>query len=165
MTAWQKYSSQKRIAPSILPSLVKSLRDDKKTIATLNGSFDLLHAGHLHILYEASEQADILIVALNSDASIQTYKSADRPIIPLKYRIEMLSALGFVDYVTWFQETTPLALLDTIAPDVHVNGVEYGNNCIEKEIVERNGGRLHIVDLIPGLSTSAIVDKIGQLCV
>jgi len=122
-----------------------------------------MHAGHLHIIFEASKQADVLIVALNSDASIRQYKSPDRPIIALQHRLEMMSALGFVDYVTWFEETDPIRLLDIIRPDVHVNGSEYGANCIEAPIVKKHGGLIHIVEKIPGLSTSEVIKKICAL--
>lgn len=141
---------------------VAKIRSEGKTIATLNGSFDLLHAGHLQILYEGSLTADILIVALNSDSSIRQYKGPDRPLIPLEYRLQMMAMLECVDFVTWFDEATPLSLLSLIRPDVHVNGSEYGENCIEASVVKEGGGRLHIVELVPGLSTSSIVQKIRQ---
>ena len=140
-------------------------KKEGKTLVTLNGSFDLLHAGHLKIFEEAALQGDLLLVALNSDLSIQAYKSPLRPIIPLEYRLQMIAALEMVDFVTFFEETTPLALLSQLCPDVHVNGAEYGKNCIEKETVEKAGGRIHIVDLKLGLSTSNIVKKIKSLCV
>ncbi len=162
MTEWLQ---KKLLDPADLEAKVSSLRARGLTIATLNGSFDLLHAGHLYIVYEASKQADRLIIALNSDASIQRYKSPNRPIIPLSYRLEMMAALEFVDFVTWFEETDPRALLGRLKPDVHVNGAEYGANCIEAETVLANGGRLHLVDLLPSLSTSNIIDKIKNLCV
>lgn len=157
MPAWLQ---KKLIEPSDLEAKANSLRAHNLTIASLNGSFDLLHAGHLYIIHEASKQADRLIVALNSDASIQKYKSPNRPIIPLSYRLEMMAALEFVDFVTWFDETDPRALLNRLKPDVHVNGAEYGANCIEAETVLANGGRLHLVERIPTLSTSNIIDKI-----
>lgn len=160
---WSADCQNKYIYPNQLPQKIKDIRKTGKEIATLNGSFDLLHAGHLQILYEASQQADILIVALNSDASIKQYKSPLRPIIPLEYRLQMMSAIGFVDYVTWFEETDPRILLDIIKPDVHVNGAEYGENCIEADTVKSNGGRIHIVKLIPGLSTSQILKKISSV--
>ncbi|MDB6081784.1 MAG: hldC [Chlamydiia bacterium] len=162
--SWQTHCKKKWIQPDELEDKVASLRQKGKTIATLNGSFDLLHAGHLHMIFEASKQADILIVALNSDASIKQYKSPLRPIIPLNYRLEMMAALEFVSFVTWFEETDPRALLTKIRPDVHVNGAEYGSNCIEKEVVCNGGGRLHIVQLIDGLSTSRIIKTIESLC-
>ncbi len=164
MSKWTNLAKKKTINPEKILAKVEELRTECKTIATINGSFDLLHAGHLHIIYEASLQADVLIVALNSDSSIKTYKSKKRPIIALKYRLEMMAAITFVDYVTWFNETTPLALLELIQPDVHINGAEYGENCIEADIVKKYGGKIHIVDLIPGLSTSNIIEKI-KTCV
>lgn len=163
LSAWLELSAQKLIAPEEVEDTVARLRQEGKTIATLNGSFDLLHAGHLHILYEASLQADILLVALNSDASIRAYKSQDRPIIPLRYRLEMLSALSYVDYLTWFEETDPCRLIARIRPDVHVNGAEYGENCLEAKTVEEVGARLHLVNRIPGLATSTIIQKIKSL--
>ncbi|MEN9343952.1 MAG: hypothetical protein RLZZ453_739 [Chlamydiota bacterium] len=152
----------KWIDPSDIETFVESLKEQGKTIATLNGSFDLLHAGHLEIISEASKQADCLIVALNTDRSIQEYKSPMRPIIPLEYRLLMMAALEMVDYVTWFDETDPRALLARIRPHVHVNGAEYTENCIEAEVVNKAGGRLHLVSLVPGLSTSQIIKKINS---
>lgn len=146
-----------------LPPLVSRLKQKGKTIATLNGSFDLLHAGHLYIIEEASKQADILIVGLNSDASIQQYKDPSRPIIPLEYRLHMVAALQWVDYVTSFEETTPHHLLSLIRPTVHVNGAEYAPRCVEQDTVEQFGGTVHYVEKIPGLSTSAIVEKIHAI--
>ena len=160
MKTWNEEWKKKLITPHDLARKTEQIRHEEKTIATLNGSFDLLHAGHLHIIFEASQVADILIVALNSDASIKKYKSPDRPLIPLEYRLQMMSALAFVDYVTWFEETDPIALLGIIKPDVHVNGAEYGQNCIEADVVKGNGGKIHIVQLVPGLSTSSIIKKI-----
>lgn len=161
---WQEQGQKKWVDPDQLEDLCDAVREQGKTIATVNGSFDLLHAGHLEILYQASLTADIFIVALNTDASIQQYKSPDRPIIDLENRLLMISALGFVDYVTWFSETDPKALLTKIRPNVHCNGSEYGTDCIEKETVEQHGGTLSVIDLIPGISTSQIITKIQLLC-
>lgn len=158
-----EFIKQKLIAPLQLADKTKELRHQKKTIATLNGSFDILHAGHLEIIYQASLQASTLIVALNSDASIRSYKGPDRPFISLEDRLSLMGALAFVDYVTWFDELDPCRLLSVIQPDVHVNGAEYGENCIEAETVKQYGGRIHIVPLVPGLSTSHLVNKIRQI--
>jgi len=162
---WERKSLEKIIKPKDLPKLVQDLRKSKKTIATLNGSFDLMHAGHLHMLYQASLQADVLILALNTDASIKKYKDPSRPVIPLKYRLQMMAAISFVDFVTYFKETTPKKILSVIAPDVHVNGAEYGENCLEADIVKQNGGKIHIVTLKDGLSTSKLIQKIKETCV
>jgi len=163
--SFEDYFLKKAIDPLKIEEAVEGLKKSGKTIATLNGSFDLLHAGHLHIIYEAAKQADLLIVALNTDSSIQKYKSPKRPIISLPNRTRMMAALGFVDYVTCFDETDPRAILEKIRPHVHVNGAEYGADCIEAEVVKKHGGKIHIVPLVPGLSTSNIIKKIIDTCV
>lgn len=163
-TNWKRVSKKKIILRENLSNKIRELKQSGQTIATTNGAFDLLHSGHLEIIYEASRQADILIVALNSDLSIKKYKHISRPIILLEHRLEMVSALEFVSFVTWFDETNPIALLEIIQPDVHINGREYGENCIEADIIKKYGGRIHIVDIVPGLSTSKIIDKI-KVCV
>ncbi len=163
MELWSDAYKRKLIHPEALKHKIDEIRQQECKIATLNGSFDLMHAGHLQIVYEASQVADVLIVALNSDSSIRAYKSPDRPIIPLEYRLQMMAALGFVDFVTWFDETDPIRLLGDIKPDVHVNGAEYGQNCIEADVVKQHGGKIHIVQLVPGLSTTQILKKINSL--
>jgi D-glycero-beta-D-manno-heptose 1-phosphate adenylyltransferase len=157
--------SEKTIDPLRIEEKVAQLRRQGKTIATLNGSFDLLHAGHLEILFQAAKRAEVLIVLLNTDRSIQEYKSPLRPIIPLLYRLRMMACLAMVSYVTWFDETDPRTLLARIKPDVHVNGAEYGAECIEAAVVRAHGGKIHIVELVAGLSTSEIISKIVKTCV
>ncbi|MCX6994491.1 MAG: adenylyltransferase/cytidyltransferase family protein [Chlamydiae bacterium] len=155
------YSEKKRISPEELSSFRK--RINGRTLATLNGSFDLMHAGHLEIIYAASLKADILLVALNSDASIQQYKGPKRPIVPLEYRLRLMSALAFVDFVTWFDEADPCSLLRKVRPDIHVNGADWGTNCIEASTLQEIGARLEIIPLIEGLSTSSLIQKIKSL--
>lgn len=162
MRPWSVDYQNKYVSLEDLPKLCEHLRSEGKTISTLNGSFDLLHAGHLHMIYEASQLADVLIMGLNSDQSIQQYKSPNRPIIPCQERMQMLAALEFVDYVTSFDETTPIHFLTNVQPNIHVNGSEYGENCIEAETVKRYGGYVHIVQKLPGLSTSCIIQKIRK---
>ncbi len=152
------YLKEKLLHPEELVSWRKGVTGK---LVTLNGSFDLLHAGHLYIISEAKKQGDLLLVALNSDASIVRYKGKHRPIIPLNYRLEMMSSLQFVDYVTWFEEDDPRDFLKLVRPNVHVNGADWGHNCIEAPVVKEVGGELHIVKLIPGLSTSKII---GRIC-
>ena len=160
----EAYFSSKWIDPAALEQKAHLIKSQGKSIVTLNGSFDLLHAGHLQMLYEASLQADVLIVLLNTDESIQKYKSAKRPIVPLAQRLRMVAACEFVDYVSCFDETDPRAILEKIKPQVHVNGAEYGGDCIEAEVVKQHGGRIHIVPLVPGLSTSNLIKKIIDTC-
>lgn len=161
---WKEKAQEKIIRPAVLEKKVQALKSKGLRIATLNGSFDLLHAGHLHIIYEASKQADVLIVALNTDSSIRAYKNRSRPIFPLEYRIEMMTALAFVDYVTWFDETTPCRILELIKPDIHINGAEYGSDCVEAEVVRQGGGKVHLVERVSGLSTTTLINKIKELC-
>lgn len=158
---WPIYTKEKLVPPHSLKAWGDEIRSRHKTIVTLNGSFDLLHSGHLHILHEASKCGDVLIVALNSDESIKRYKSKNRPFITLSERLKMVSAISFVDYVTWFEEDDPRELLRKIRPNVHVNGADWGEDCIERSVVEEVGGRLQIVKLVPGLSTTAIVERIN----
>ena len=131
-----------------------------RRVVFTNGCFDLLHPGHIRSLELARALGDVLIVGLNSDASVRSHKGPTRPIISDRGRAEMLLALRVVDYVHIFDEPDPIAFLSELNPDVHVNGAEYGENCIERDVVIRNGGRLHLVDRIPNLSTSALA---GQL--
>ncbi len=156
----QAFRDHRLVERGRLAALSASLKSQGKQVVTLNGSFDLMHAGHLHILEEARKQGDVLIVGLNSDASIRQYKGPDRPIIPQEYRARMLLALRVVDYVHVFDETEPMPFLEEVKPHVHVNGSEYGADCIEAPTVKKHGGAIHIVEKVPGLSTSAILARI-----
>jgi D-glycero-beta-D-manno-heptose 1-phosphate adenylyltransferase len=162
MMSWEDDFKKKLIPPQDLERRILELKNQGKKIATINGSFDLLHAGHLEILYFAKKKGDCLIVALNTDDSIRRYKSPKRPFIPLPYRLAMMAAFEFVDYVTWFDETDPCQLLEKIKPHVHINGSEYGENCIEAPVVRKYGGEIAIYEKIPGLSTSEIVKKVQE---
>jgi rfaE bifunctional protein nucleotidyltransferase chain/domain len=146
-----------------LAPLAAALRARGRRIVTVNGSFDVLHNGHLHILKEARQRGDVLIVGLNSDASVRSYKGPDRPIVTERRRADMLLALRAVDYVHIFDEADPIAFLEQIRPDVHVNGSEYGEECIEADTVKRGGGVIHIVKRLPGLSTSGLVEAASRV--
>lgn len=158
----QETDAVRLIPRNALAQLAATLRAKGKRIVTINGSFDVLHGGHLYILNEARQQGDVLIVGLNSDASVRLHKGAARPIVAERQRAEMLLALRAVDYVHVFNEADPVAFLQELSPDVHVNGSEYGENCIESDTVRRGGGRIHIVNRIPNLSTSGLVEKLRQ---
>jgi D-beta-D-heptose 7-phosphate kinase/D-beta-D-heptose 1-phosphate adenosyltransferase len=144
-----------------LAEMAAALRHRGRRIVTINGSFDLLHSGHLHILNEARRQGDVLIVGLNSDASVRRYKGPHRPVVPERRRAEMLLALRMVDYVHIFDESDPIAFLNEVRPDVHVNGSEYGHDCIERDTVVNGGGSLHIVERLPDLSTSGLLNVLA----
>jgi D-beta-D-heptose 7-phosphate kinase / D-beta-D-heptose 1-phosphate adenosyltransferase len=143
-----------------LSQLGASLRRSGKRIVTINGSFDVLHAGHLYILQRAREQGDVLIVGLNSDASVAAYKGPDRPVMTERQRAELLLALRVVDYVHIFNEPNPIAFIDAIQPHVHVNGAEYGEDCVEAEVVRKHGARLHLIERLPGASTTGLLERL-----
>ncbi len=155
-------NGEKVIAREKVQDLADSLKKAGKKIVTLNGAFDVLHKGHEKILSEAKKQGDILIVGLNSDASVRSNKGPERPVNNQENRARMLACFEFVDFVTIFDEKTPLDLLADIRPDVHVNGSEYGPNCIERDVVEQNGGRIYLVDRIAGYSTTNLLQGQGE---
>ncbi len=142
-----------------LLKLVQTWRKKKQTIVFLNGGFDILHAGHIKIITEAKAQGDKLIVAINDDAYLTKRKGPNRPINNLEHRAIVLAALEAVDVVTVFHEDNPLELIGSIKPDVFVNGSDYGENCLEAPKVKAYGGRIYIVSLVPGVSTTNILKK------
>jgi len=130
-------------------------------VAFTNGCFDVLHVGHVQYLQEARAQADLLVVGLNSDASVRALKGAGRPINPVDARARVLSALQAVDYVTVFEEATPLPLIEAIRPDVLVKGADYRKDeVIGAAFVEANGGRVHLAPLHEGFSTTHLLQKL-----
>jgi len=152
-----------------LKELIKELREQGKTIVTTNGSFDLMHIGHVKFLQEAKEQGDVLIVGINSDSSVKAWKKKmgykdwdSRPLNKEQYRAEMLAAFEYVDYVTIFDEIDPIKLLEIIKPDVHCNGEDYGEDCIEAETVKKSNGRIHIIKNFEGFSSSELIKKIKE---
>ena len=163
--SFAEQAKKKIVDPKKLGDWADAIRHEGRTIATINGSFDLLHAGHLEILFEASLQADQLLVLLNTDESIKGYKGPNRPLVQLKYRQQMIAALTFVDYVSSFSEPDPRKILEIIRPNVHINGSEYGDDCIEAATIKKCGGKLHLFARIPGLSTSSILEKMRATCV
>lgn len=147
-----------------LKEIVDELKQQRKKIVTVNGCFDLLHFGHLNVLKESKKLGDYLIVGLNSDISVKSYKGENRPIISENNRIEVLSALDLMDYIILFDEPEiSIPLVNLIKPSIHVVGEEYGENCIESEIVKKNKGEIHVVKRIPGISTSELIEKIKKL--
>lgn len=130
-------------------------------VAFTNGCFDVLHAGHVQYLQEARAQADLLVVGLNSDASVQALKGQARPVQPLSARATVLAGLQAVDYVTVFDETTPVQLLQALRPDVLVKGADYRKDeVVGAEFVESYGGRVHLAALHRGFSTTHLIERI-----
>ena len=120
-------------------------RAQGRTLALANGCFDVLHVGHVRLLAEARAHADLLVVALNSDASARLLKGEGRPFVPLAERMEVVAALAGVDFVTSFDETTAGALIDALRPEVQIKGTDRSPEGVpEREQVERYGGRIVI---------------------
>lgn len=134
-----------------------------KRIVFTNGCFDLLHPGHIHGFEQARALGDVLIVGLNSDSSVRQLKGASRPIIPERERAEILAALGSVDAVVIFDQPTPRQVIARLLPDVLVKGGDWpGDQIVGREEVEAAGGRVVSIPLVPGYSTSAILQKIRE---
>lgn len=132
---------------------------DMKFVFT-NGCFDLLHPGHIALLREARKQGDYLLVAINSDRSVRVLKGKGRPIQHDADRAEVLAAIRDVDGVVIFDEDTPKELIDALRPDVLVKGGDYTiDQILGRDVVEKDGGRVHIVPLVEGKSTSGLVEK------
>src|SRR6185437_1701549 len=132
-----------------------------KRIVFTNGCFDLLHAGHLSLLSQAAKLGDILVLAINSDASVRRLKGPERPLVPEEDRAAVLAALGFVDAVTIFDEDTPLEVLQSVRPHVLVKGGDYKlEDVVGRELMDASGGRVVLVPLTPEKSTTALVERI-----
>lgn len=126
-----------------------------------NGCFDLVHRGHVDYLSKARDLGDCLIVGLNSDDSVRRLKGPKRPISNQSSRAAVLAAFSFVDYVVVFDEDTPLNLIKSIKPDILVKGGDYSHdNVVGADFVESYGGRLELIPLVPGESTTNLVEKI-----
>lgn len=145
-----------------LQALLAKLRQEGKTIVTTNGCFDILHVGHVRYLEETKKFGDILIVALNSDASVRRLKGEGRPINNENDRAEVLNALKSVDYVVLFDEDSPMQLLAEIKPDVHTKGADYTVETLpEAKVILENGGRLEFIKFVEGKSTTSTIAKIN----
>lgn len=153
-----KVKSQKEILVSL-----KKLKAQGKKIVVRNGSFDLLHLGHVKSLQEAKAQGDILVVLLNSDKSVKSYKEPGRPILPQEQRAKMLEALECVDFVVMFDETNPQKMLVKIKPDVYCVGYDHRLNSPYAEIVRRNNGKIFKLKNYKNLSTTKLIEKINKL--
>lgn len=140
-------------------SLAKVLKAKGKKVVVFSGSFELLHAGHVVAIQEAKAQGDILIILLNSDQSITSYKGVNHLLNSQNERIQMLSALEAVDYVVLFDELTPVEILSQIKANTYCNGSDWGLNCIERSVVEENGGKVYVLKKRV-FSTSGLIDKI-----
>lgn len=146
-----------------LVELVRERRALGQRVVFTNGCFDLLHRGHTRLLQQARKLGDLLIVGLNSDASVRRMKGPSRPVLSEEERGEVLSALASVDYVVIFEEPDPGATIAALQPDVLVKGADWAKDqVVGTETVEGRGGRVVTIPLVEGSSTSGIIDRILQ---
>ena len=137
-----------------------------RVVVWTNGTFDLLHPGHVSSLQQARALGDVLVVGVNSDRSVKAYKGPTRPILSELDRAAMLAALECVDYVIIFDEDTPAESLTKLKPDIHCKGAEYapphGRPVPERAVVEGYGGRIEYLPLVPDVSTTEILKRVGH---
>ena len=146
-----------------LTRLVASDQASGQTVAVASGCFDLLHVGHVRYLYGAADQADRLIVAVNSDEMVQTLKGPGQPILPSNERAELVASLAMVDYVIVFSTPTVAELLGELRPDVHCKGTDYTiDNVPERTVVREYGGRTVIVGDPKEHSTKSILNRVAE---
>ena len=134
-----------------------------KTVAFTNGCYDILHPGHIRTLEAARSRGDVLILALNTDASVQRMKGPTRPVICQNDRARLAAGLAAVNAVAFFDEDTPRELIAAVLPDVLVKGADWNHFVAGREEVEAAGGRVETVTLEPGFSTTNIVEEISRL--
>ena len=149
---------------SELKTIVEGLKKQNKKIVTTNGVFDILHIGHIRYLKEAKKLGGTLIVAINSDSSTKKIKGPKRPLNNENDRAEALASLECVDYVTIFNEKDPVKTLEKIKPDIHVKGSDYKiSQIIEKNVVEKNHGKIALIPEVKGYSTTDLIKRIAEL--
>ena len=156
-------ASKKLLSLDALVATLAPRRAAGERIALTNGTFDLLHVGHLHSLEQARALGDLLVVGVNSDASVRAYKAPNRPIVPQAERAELIAGLACVAYVVIFDEPTSERLIEAIRPEVYVKGADYADRPLpERPIVEAYGGQIVLVSLEAGRSTSDLIERIVE---
>jgi D-glycero-beta-D-manno-heptose 1-phosphate adenylyltransferase len=146
-----------------LVARVRAERTAGRTIAFANGCFDILHVGHVRYLEAAAQEADVLVVAINDDASVKALKGENRPILAAEHRAELVAALRSVDVVTIFPEPTVTPLLEALHPDVHCKGTDYTADTVpERDTVKAYGGRIAIVGDPKNHSTRDLLSRIAS---
>ncbi len=151
----------KILSRAALVSALEPRRARGERIVFTNGCFDILHVGHARYLAQAHALGDLLVVGLNSDNSVQMLKGPQRPLVPENERAEMLAHLASVDYVSLFDEERPDALIEVVRPHVHVKGGDYREEDLpEAAVVRRHGGKVVIMPLVEGRSTTNIIRRI-----
>lgn len=155
-------SSEKIGSLEEVAAAVRDHREAGRSVALANGVFDLLHVGHVRYLEGAKALADVLVVAVNRDASVRRLKGPERPVVPEDERAELVAALGCVDHVLLFEEDTVVPVIERLRPDLQVKGTDYTPETIpEREVVEAYGGRVAVAGDPKDHSTTETIRKLG----
>lgn len=147
-----------------LVKIRKRIRKEGRKVVLTNGCFDILHNGHIHLFREAKKRGDVLVVAVNDDSSIRKIKGPSRPIIPLEERLEILEALGEIDYLVSFSEETPQKVIASLLPDVLVKGGDWRiEEVVGRKEVEEEGGEVVIIPYFKRYSSTRIIERILKI--
>ena len=142
----------------------QDLKKEGQKVVFTNGVFDILHRGHVEYLEKAKSLGDVLMLGLNSDASVKKIKGEDRPVMGQEDRAIVLAGLSSVDYICFFEEETPANLIRQLIPDILVKGGDYQiDDIVGRETVEANGGKVVTIDLVNGQSTTSLIEKMVKL--
>lgn len=163
MSRPSRATSEKIVDRGTLGIALADARRDGRTVVFTNGCYDLIHAGHLHLLEAAAALGDVLVVGLNSDPSVRRLKGPSRPLLTFPERAALLAAMEIVDWVVGFDEDTPESLVRDLAPDVLVKGGDWTpDRIVGRDLVEARGGKVVAVPLLAGRSTSSLVARIRE---
>ncbi len=158
-----RVASEKVVPRGSIRATLAADRRSGRTVVFTNGCYDLLHAGHLHLLEAAAVLGDVLVVGINTDASVRRLKGPARPILAFEERARLLGGLSVVDWVVGFEEDTPEALIREVVPDVLVKGGDWTpDRIVGRDFVEGRGGRVVSIPLEPGSSTTELVARIRE---
>ena len=151
----------------VLPELIrirKNLKKEGQKVVFTNGVFDILHRGHVEYLEKAKSLGEVLMLGLNTDASVKKIKGSNRPVMGQDDRAIVLAGLSSVDYICFFEEETPANLIRQLIPDILVKGGDYRiDDIVGRETVEANGGKVVTIDLVNGQSTTSLIEKMVKL--
>ena len=155
---------EKIVARETLASLLEEHRRQGRRIVFTNGCFDILHAGHVRYLAQARRLGDVLIVALNTDRSVRAIKGPHRPVVGQEERAFVVAGLESVDYVTFFDDETPLSLIEALQPDILVKGGDWkADSVVGGDVVRSRGGDVVVLPYLEGASTTNIIEKIRRV--
>jgi D-beta-D-heptose 7-phosphate kinase/D-beta-D-heptose 1-phosphate adenosyltransferase len=161
MARSRRSAVEKVLALDTLLERLPQLRVAGRRIVFTNGCFDLLHVGHLHLFESAAALGDCLVCGINDDRSVRELKGPTRPVVPFAERARMLAGLEAVDFVVGFGDPTPLKLIEAIRPDVLIKGSDWPvDQIVGRDVVEAHGGRVEQVQLLPGRSTTKLLDRL-----